>query len=353
MKAGCFGAVAACVALLSTNTTALDVYYVGNSHTDEAIGMMNIAMGFGVENSKVGRCMVPGSPLWLLYQDRNEKSGHIWYDGNIDWSSSSEKLPQVLTNHDWDAVVLQVFPRNGDNLEKTAPAVLGFAELIYAGNPDCQILIMTSHAYAFSSDGEWATHMGCVSSIYEPLADLVSTTWPQKKTVRVIPVLQVLNAVRNEIDAGTSPFLGTFESFYQENGTDAHVDKKGLYVHALTNYTTIYRANPVGAVTSGIYYWKYPDGYAVDEPVASYAQSLVWDMVVDYPAAGVDVDPVSVRSPTSAASRYSRMPGAPVDLLGRLMATGISRRGTPGWRLVVRNGHTGQPLPPALTLLWH
>lgn len=233
-------------------------------------------------------------------------------------SGQSQKLPDVLANHDWDAVVLQVFPNNGDNFEKTSPAALGFAEMIYDRNPECQILIMTSHAYAHSDDAEWATHMGYVSTIYEPLADSISTTWPERKPVKVIPILQLLNAVRNEIAAGASPFLGTFESFYQQNGADAHLDPKGLYCHALTNYATIYSADPAGAVTSGISYWQYQNGYSVDQQVASYLQGLVWDMVLDYPAAGVD-GPTSAGYASVGRTVTTRHFATSVDLLGRLI----------------------------------
>lgn len=347
MTSGRTGAVAACVAWLTTSAMALNVYYIGNSHTDEAIGVMDIAIGFGVENSVVGRCMVPGCPLWLLYRDRAQKSGLLWYDGTVSWASSSEKLPDVLANHDWDAVVLQVFPNNGDNFEKTSPAALGFAEMIYDRNPECQILIMTSHAYAHSDDAEWARHMGYVSTIYEPLAELISTTWPENKPVKVIPILQVLDAVRTEIAAGTSPFLGTFESFYQQDGADAHLDPKGLYCHALTNYATIYAADPTGAVTTGISYWQYENGYSVDHQVASYVQGLVWDMVLDYPAAGVD-SPTSASYPSVGRTVTPGRCAMRVDLLGRIIrqagngyeavSKGVTVRND-GMKLLVRFGH--------------
>lgn len=309
------------IVMLVAGLRAKSLYYIGNSHTDEAIGMMNVAMGFGDESVVVGRTMVPGSPLWLLYQDRESRTGLIWTNGVVDWSSDDNNLPYNLANLHWDAVVLQVFPRNGDTFENTSPAALGFAEMVYARNPDCQIFIMTSHAYAFFDDAEWAQHMGYLSTLYEPLADLITDNYPTRKPVYVIPILQVLNEVRNQVNAGTAPLLGTFESFYQEDGTDAHLEPKGLYLHALTNYATIYRDDPHGAVDSGLHYWKYP-GYSVSPEFALLGQDLVWDIVTTYPASGVAttaslprVTPRSVRAP-------AREHAALADLLGRNRVAG-------------------------------
>jgi hypothetical protein len=266
---------------------AKSVYYIGNSHTDEAIGVMSIMTGFGDTSTVVGRTMTPGSPLWLLYREREQKNGLIWYNGTVDWSSQNQTLPQILSHHEWDVVVLQVFPKNGDNLDKTSPAALGFAQMVYESNPDCQIAIMTSHAYAYSDDAYWATHMGYVTSLYEPLAQLISDTYSDKKPVKVIPILQVMNQVRNAITSGGNPVLGDFNSYYQQGGTDAHLEPKGLYLHALTNYATLFEKDPHNAVISAIHYWQYPDGYSVNTAYASEAWDIVWDYVSTYPWAGV------------------------------------------------------------------
>lgn len=301
-----------------TSLHAKEIYYIGNSHTDEAIGVMSIAEGFGDDSVVVGRTMVPGCPLWLLYEGREEKNGLIWYSGDVHWPSQDTLLPQHLVNHTWDAVVLQVFPNNGDSFEKTSEAAVGFAEIIYETNPDCQILIMTSHAYAFND--EWDKQMGYLETIYEPLANLITTTYPDKKPVKVIPVLQAIKAVRDSVFADTTDdsthVLGDFLSYYQENGTDAHLAPKGLYLSVLTNYATIYGEDPHGAVTEGMRYWQFPDGYSVEEDYAAVAQDIVWKVVQSYPMAGVATTSV-LRTTRTVLRDGGAATGCLTDLLGR------------------------------------
>jgi hypothetical protein len=311
--------------LLTLGTNAvygLDVYHIGNSLTDETYGMHDIAAAKGTENITWGRHMTPGCPLYAIWQDREDKTGYIVHDGEIDWSTQTQNIPYVLANYNWDAVVMQVYPMNGDDVGVTSDAAIGFAGLIYQTNPDCQIFILTSHAGA--EDG-WELEMSRLSSRYEPIANSVTLAFPNRKPTLVVPVLQAMNSVRAHIAQGDMPGLGTLASFYQADG--GHLGPKGLYIAALTMYATLYRSDPDGAVTSGLMYWQYENGYSVTQDFANLAYDIVWNVVTAYPMAGVNttqssVPFVAVRRDKAVGAMNHDM--AYMSLLGRAMPRGAA-----------------------------
>jgi hypothetical protein len=66
--------ITALVAILTASSQAADpvaVFHVGNSLTDQAYGMHDIAKARGHE-TKFGRHMIPGAPLDWLWNHRNE-----------------------------------------------------------------------------------------------------------------------------------------------------------------------------------------------------------------------------------------------------------------------------------------
>jgi hypothetical protein len=303
------------LACISGAARSLDVYHIGNSLTDETYGMHDVARGKGAGYITWGRHMTPGCPLWLIWRDREDKTGYLCRDGQIDWSTQSQTVPYQLDNNDWDAVVMQIYPMNGDGVDNAGPAAEGFAGLIYDRNPDCQLYILTSHADA---GGDWTQEMSRVSSIYEPIANRVTAAYPSRKPCLVVPVLQVMNHVATLIQQGAEPGLGTIESYYQDDG--GHLGPKGLYMAALTMYATLYKSDPDGAVISGLMYWQYADGYSVSQDFANLAYDIVWDVVCAYPMSGVSATPVS-QSPLRVAqpARVGIAP-RPLSLLGRELA---------------------------------
>ncbi len=322
----------ALVSLLAAASYGLDVYHIGNSLTDETYGMHDVARGKGIADITWGRHMTPGCPLWLLWRDREQKTGYIVFDGEIDWGTQDQNLPYVLANYTWDVVVLQVYPKNGDGVDNAGPAAEGFAGMAYDHNPDCQVYILTSHADAADN---WAQEMGRVGSIYEPIANRVSAAFPDRKPVLVVPVLQVMNRVQELIAGGTMPALGTIESYYQDDG--GHLGPKGLYMAALTTYATLYVSDPDGAVTSGLFYWQYASGYSVPQSLADLAYDIVWDIVSEYPMAGVNTTAVAAPLTVAQPGGATTVPQRALDLLGRAVpwaAAAVRRRVAPGVYLV-------------------
>jgi PKD repeat protein len=66
--------------------------------------------------------------------------------------------------------------------------------------------------------------------------------------------------------------------FYSDDG---HLSALGKYVEAIAHYSVIFQADPHGAITSGLYFWK--ARYSVDEAFAEVVWDLTWPVVSNDP----------------------------------------------------------------------
>jgi hypothetical protein len=306
----------ACV-LLAGMAVAKNVFHIGNSLTDETYGMHDVARGKGYTVDLWGRFMIPGASLWCTYdhQDWGVKDLH-------GTGTAADDVAGLIRNNRWDALVLQVFPANGDNLTETTRCAAGWAGIVYENSPDCQVYLLTSH---LSPIDNWSGAAGTVSTLVEPIATAVSAQYPARKPLLVIPVLQVMNRLHDIVLQGSNPVFGSDFASYFQGPEDVHMSPKGLYLAALTCFATIYKCDPRGAADSGLFYWLYsPGGYSVPADYAAAAQQLVWDVVSTYPMGGVGtVRTAPARFAPEARQTSTRV--RVVDLRGRnLASTGAS-----------------------------
>ena len=83
----------------------LAIFHVGNSLTDQAYGMHDIAAARGQE-TKFGRHMIPGAPLQWLWDHRNE---------GFRAPDAQKSADEILKNNKWDVLILQPFGRSPEN----------------------------------------------------------------------------------------------------------------------------------------------------------------------------------------------------------------------------------------------
>ncbi len=125
-----------CVVVLAIGSAAakepLAVFHVGNSLTDQAYGMHDIAKARG-QQTKFGRHMIPGAPLQWLWDHRAE--GFRAPDGD-------QAADEILKSNKWDALILQPFGRPADNSIEYGSK---YAAAAYAGNPDCQVYVFANY----------------------------------------------------------------------------------------------------------------------------------------------------------------------------------------------------------------
>lgn len=273
-------AVTACTA-----EKGLNVFHMGNSLTDETYSVHPIAEEFGYADIVWARFVILGAPIKLLWEADQDgdpccfkqhylpKGNRVWDDENlVDTlpSSSTHYITDALTWMDWDVLILQVYPKNGDSYssERTRNAVVGFSGKFYEGNPNGQVVILPSH------NGEIGalSPAGDLENLYEPLADLVTSTFPDRKPALVVPVHQAWDTMVND----------GYSNIWSDNG---HANGNGRYLNACLIYSIIYKRDCAGAYAGPVGTIFY---HSVDQSYAPKAQQVAWSTVQAYDYAGLN-----------------------------------------------------------------
>lgn len=176
------------------------VFHVGNSLTDQAYGMHDIAAARKQE-TKFGRHMIPGAPLQWLWDHRGE--GFRAPDGKI-------PADEILKNSKWDVLILQPFGRDPENsIEHGAK----YAAAAYAGNPDCQVYVFANYpdiGKQQEKKDQWEERWLSEDdrkgrAIFEKVAEGISARFPDKKAVEIIPVGEVMYRLHLRMKDGKVP----------------------------------------------------------------------------------------------------------------------------------------------------
>lgn len=259
--------IALAVAVTVRSQTA--VYHIGNSWTDQAYGMHDIAADKGYETT-FGRHMIPGAPLQWIYEHPN--------DGFREPCGYTTCLPQ---KH-WDVVALQPWDRS---LASDTEYGGGFAKLAFQGNPAAMVLILAcgprkSEGTAdYSGDFEdRGADYNRSRAFYESLVDNLRQKHPGK-TFGIVPLAHIMSAIDKRLKAGQSiPNVSSMADLY---GGDGHLGPRGKYVEAVAHFSVIFQADPHGAITSGLRFWKGP--YSVSTGFAEVVWDICWDIVQSDP----------------------------------------------------------------------
>lgn len=291
------------------NVSALNVYHIGNSLTDQATGIIGVAISMGEEHGQRWHT-IPGAPLPTL------------------WSNKGTDVVDDLTNRSWDAVVMQT---RLCSLDDDMEAATGFMQLAWQGNPDCQAYFFQEYPYPRDTDPGnplpgfesvfldpnpgieaedfWAHGAGNSRAVAEARAAAFTARFPDKKPALIVPVGEVLYEIVKRLQQGqTWPGLSVYKDLEREGDENGdHFNDYGMYIVALTHYATVYAKSPVGAgctdIRTGYYDWHRK--YSVDTTFAAAMQQIVWQAVSGYPYAGVTATAIdrhqfTVRSATAA-----------------------------------------------------
>jgi len=245
----------------------LRIFHIGNSLTDHAYAMHDIVKGKGHTDVVWGRFMIPGAPIRHLWSN----PGGGWTD--VTGANIKGKASQILQENKWDALVLQLFPQNGDTAQTMTESGGNFAEAAYKGNPECQVYVFGSYP-GQENFGKYAETVAKYDAMAVEGAKGISKRSPKRKPVRVIPVAQGFQAIGEK--------MGGVANLYKD---DIHANSEGKYLEALIHFATIYQQDPHGAITSGLYSWE--GSYSVSAGFAAKAQDVAWDVVRKHPLSGV------------------------------------------------------------------
>ncbi len=253
------------------------IYHVGNSLTDQAYGMHDIAKARGRE-TKFGRHMIPGAPLDWLWNHRHE---------GFRQPNAKESADKTLRGNPWNVLILQPFGRAPEvSIEYGAK----YAEAAYEGNPDCQVFVFANYpeigkdrSKADQWEARWLSETDRKGRAhFEKVAKGISAKLPKKKPVRIIPVGEVMYRLHLRMKEGKVPGYQHVADLYADG---VHLKSEGKYLEAVTHYATVFEDDPHGCITSGLRFWKGP--YEVDEGFARVVWDVAWEVITKDPLTGV------------------------------------------------------------------
>lgn len=257
----------ATLAGIAQATEPVAIFHVGNSLTDQAYGMHDIAKARG-HKTKFGRHMIPGAPLEWLWNHRAE--GFREPAGNM-------PADEILKSSKWDVLILQPFGRPAENAIEYGAK---YAAAAYAGNPECQVYVFQNYpeiGKELEKAGQWDERWLSETDTrgrahFEKVAAGISAQFPDKKPVRIIPVGEVMYRLHLLMKEGKLPGFQHIADLYADG---VHLKSEGKYLEAVTHYAAVFRDDPHDCIISGLRFWKGP--YSVDKEFAE----VVWDVVAE------------------------------------------------------------------------
>ena len=259
----CLGLLLGAVAAEAKEPVA--IFHVGNSLTDQAYGMHDIAKARGHE-TKFGRHMIPGAPLEWLWNHRAEGFREPDRDKPAD---------EILRGSKWDVLILQPFGRPADNAIQYGA---NYAAAAYEGNPACQVYVFANYPEigkdrekADQWEQRWLSETDTRGRAhFENVAAGIAAKFPDKKPVRIIPVGEAMYRLHLRMKDGKVPGFQHIADLYADG---VHLNSEGKYLEAVTHYAAVFQEDPHDCIISGLRFWKAP--YSVDK---AFAQ-VVWDVV--------------------------------------------------------------------------
>ncbi|HEX8310955.1 MAG TPA: hypothetical protein VF614_06545 [Chthoniobacteraceae bacterium] len=290
----------------------LRVYFVGNSVTDtvnyNALGELAKSRG---HKQILGRHMIPGSPLFLLWEASEKKNGFT--EPPFGYSH------EALANHQWDAVTLQPFDRmlahkneQGVDTEGDLVTIQKYIDLALPKSPEVQFYIYSrwpritingkSAKYdkdAYRTDvkgipvgpgpvddftaswerkytGGW-DGTNETRDYFEQVVHEVRRANPaMKKPVKMIPVGDIMNELHQRMKAGEVPGYSSIFQLYKDG---IHLNEAGSYLVGCAFFAALYGESPVGLPA---------EPYKVtDAKLAEIIQQTVWKVVSQHPLTGL------------------------------------------------------------------
>ena len=178
----------------------LAVFHVGNSLTDQAYGMHDIATARGHE-TRFGRHMIPGAPLEWLWNHRGE---------GFRAPDSIKPADEILKGSKWDVLILQPFGRSPENSIEYG---VNYAAAAYTGNPECQVYVFANYPDIGKEqekkelwEQRWLSETDTRGrATFQKVAEGITAKFPEKNRVKIIPVGEVMYQLQLRMKDGKVP----------------------------------------------------------------------------------------------------------------------------------------------------
>lgn len=226
----------------------------------------------------IGKSTIPGSPMfWRWANDQGQRAypvdarddiadfellvitegvpfnlgqgtepGSWWYSEHLEWM-------RTFTEHAWN---------NGNS-----------------GNGTTTLLYATWTEMPVESEADWRAELDSYQGLWEQMADYGAANLPPEAFVYIIPGNILMMVLYDDIEAGIVPGITDIREFFAD---DIHLNGLGAYAIALLHIAVIHHINPNIMGHTGYNLSPEPS-----QELATYLQTIVWDIARNYQRAGV------------------------------------------------------------------
>jgi hypothetical protein len=145
-------------------------------------------------------------------------------------------------------------------------------------------LLWTTWTNLDNSNGPWREMLDIQGSEFERMQDYANANRPSGATpVYIIPGHKMMARLYDDIQLGIVPGITNINQFFGDN---IHTNELGAYAIAMIHYACIFNESPVGLPNNLLP--NAPQGTPIPSPaLATYLQTMIWDVVTKYPRTGV------------------------------------------------------------------
>ena len=265
---------------LSPAETPLSVYFIGHSLVgrDMPAILAQLAGAGHSYDSQLG---------WGA-----ELQAH-WGDETLDGAETENDHPRFREAHeavasgDYDAVVMteKIGIEDAIKYHDSWHYLSLWAEKAAAANPDVRLYLYETWHPLNVAEG-WRTRLetDLAKNWEREIIDRALASDRVDRPIYVIPGGQVMARFTQEIEARSG--VGDIQSAADLFEDNIHLNHAGAYLIALTHYAVLYGRSPVG-LPHDLRDAKGAALPSISASVAQLMQTVVWDVVVQYPRTGV------------------------------------------------------------------
>lgn len=264
-------------------------YVVGNSLTNDSGpgGLPSLFQENTGQAVQVGyhiRSASTLSQIWTAKEPSTAGNGKPIVNG------AYGPFEQGLPNYEWDAVTLQIHPRNGATLNNDVAAIVNFVNLAKSAGKNANTRFYTYAPWPEQDEWDlWDDPAPAPTASAKPAAAYHAAVVEAARAatgleIGMVPMGEVWNQVRLATLAESLPAMGNGQlpqiaHFYRDN---LHASDLGRYLNGMTLYATILGRDPTLATVPESQQWFYGDTLLTDE-LALALQQIIWDVVTSEP----------------------------------------------------------------------
>jgi hypothetical protein len=160
------------------------------------------------------------------------------------------------------------------------------------GGNGAPTLLWTTWTNIDNSDGPWRQMLDIQGAEWERMQDYANENRPAgAPPVYLIPGHKMMARLYDDIQLGIVPGITMIDQFFGDN---IHTNELGAYAISMIHYACIFNLSPVGLPNDLLP--NAPAGTPIPSPaLATYLQTMIWDVVTNYPRTGIYKDETSIQ----------------------------------------------------------